>query len=914
MMEAFERSFQLPLHYAAIYRDIAALQTGDAQYINIEFADCTPLVLAVSSPNSFSTTFLHPLEIYTPIFPNKPDLNATLVLLERGADVNYSDSEGKTPLLSAIEADASLAIIQALVNHGANVQHHDCVGRNALHYLRAYRTYHDWDDDIEDDDAYHVVKYLLDKGADPYAADMYALTGVEAVLKNYEVLRGMIDHGVDLADDRLTSDNQSTLLHHACFEWSGRRIVDLLVEKGFDVDARNDLGRTPLQQAVCGERIESGLSVSTIKALLKHAPDLSLVDHLGQTPLHLLCRNKLFKSHVNKFATVLELLVHAGVDVNQKNIFGRSPTFESLNSSDQLQILINHGADVNCFDYHGASIIHYSCLDKELSHLITTENISKIGDDLYGSSLLHYAAHANVKEVVQKLIELGADVDKKDFAGQTPLDIAQKNGFTSIVKLLAGEDVVSTTYPCRDSFIKLSRHDIESGDFGSLVQPDDTKEFSRIMLSSSVIGKCEASSEVVEIKEEVMGLLSRMSEMAERKLPYLAFEPKLRGSMAEGTKCGAPDEFDVMFILPQLGEVFDAEIDHSMGRNKYARLQYNRKDGGNLKQTYPYLILESGDLNSNILYYIIFNTLSSLFADQNVWKGHKMTFRDFVPTNSFMMAKLLWTGPNFKNLEIDVDFVPCIPIEFDFSKVNFSWPLPINLDAASVFALLVNSPMKEHLQFEVSFTEIEQLMVASLPRAAIDAYVFAKAIRHPQICPIFQQFYSRDGTISTCKEPWVERAQALYGERIAGRTFEAGNYLKSYYLKCALFHLVKEKAEAVSLEDIQCYQWTRWIYQYLSAACDTSSLLTYIQHHNVLEITRAVNPKRLRCDSWKVGQLCDPQMFSTSHGVRGSDESLQPIDDETLEKHEDDLDLQQTTKVKMILKVISFLLRVNECE
>ncbi|ELU15237.1 hypothetical protein CAPTEDRAFT_70809, partial [Capitella teleta] len=188
-------------------------------------------------------------------------------LLKRGANVNYSDSSGKTPLLTAVESDAGLEIIQALVKHGVHVQHRDRVECTALHYVNVGRN---WYAEDQDSDAYDVVKYLLKHGADPYAANMSSQTGVEAALKDYKILRGMVDHMVDLADDRLTSDNQSTLLHHASFEESDRRIVDLLFKEGFHVDARNDDGRTPLHQAVCGHS-----DASVIEALLRRAPDLS---------------------------------------------------------------------------------------------------------------------------------------------------------------------------------------------------------------------------------------------------------------------------------------------------------------------------------------------------------------------------------------------------------------------------------------------------------------------------------------------------------------------------------------------------------------------------------------------------------------------------------------------------------------
>ena len=111
-------------------------------------------------------------------------------------------------------------------------------------------------------------------------------------------------------------------------------------------------------------------------------------------------------------------------------------------------------------------------------------------------------------------------------------------------------------------------------------------------MASPVIGKCQESSEKDAITREAFALLNKLSKEAECCMPFLAFEPKVRGSMAEGTKCGPPDEFDCMIIMHKLSDLFTPEIDNRFGRAKYTKLRYNKKDGGKFKSIYPYFSLK----------------------------------------------------------------------------------------------------------------------------------------------------------------------------------------------------------------------------------------------------------------------------------------------------------------------------------
>ncbi|XP_068158269.1 myotrophin isoform X1 [Drosophila tropicalis] len=63
-------------------------------------------------------------------------------------------------------------------------------------------------------------------------------------------------------------------------------------------------------------------------------------------------------------------------------------------------------------------------------------NLHKVNDEIEGRCPIHYAADFGQLKVLQYLINIGADVNKRDKHGITPLLAAVWEGHTSCVKLL----------------------------------------------------------------------------------------------------------------------------------------------------------------------------------------------------------------------------------------------------------------------------------------------------------------------------------------------------------------------------------------------------------------------------------------------------------------------------------------------
>jgi hypothetical protein len=105
-------------------------------------------------------------------------------------------------------------------------------------------------------------------------------------------------------------ENQCTLLHISAFHGAGI-IVDVLLENGASVNARDGYGRTPLHQAVISD------DAAIVEAILAKGADINAVDQGGDTPLHHAIEDN--RKHVVK------ALLNKGADLSLKNNYGRTP-------------------------------------------------------------------------------------------------------------------------------------------------------------------------------------------------------------------------------------------------------------------------------------------------------------------------------------------------------------------------------------------------------------------------------------------------------------------------------------------------------------------------------------------------------------------------------------------------------------
>jgi ankyrin repeat protein len=116
------------------------------------------------------------------------NLEAVKYLVERGADVNAKDNDGKTPLMWAAEYDGEkgLNVVEYLIRHGADISRERV--RNSLLQLAAEYGH------------LNTVKYLVGHGANVNAKDKNGKTPLirAAYRGRLDVVKYLVEHGADV--------------------------------------------------------------------------------------------------------------------------------------------------------------------------------------------------------------------------------------------------------------------------------------------------------------------------------------------------------------------------------------------------------------------------------------------------------------------------------------------------------------------------------------------------------------------------------------------------------------------------------------------------------------------------------------------------------------------------------------------
>jgi ankyrin repeat protein len=111
-------------------------------------------------------------------------------------------------------------------------------------------------------------------------------------------------------------------------------LAELLIINGIDVNAKSDLGRTPLHEAA---EIDSR---DIVKLLISNGADVNAKTKDGWTPLH----SAIYFSRWNK--DVIELLLTNGADINAITTDGKTPLSlaKEKGLEQTVELLLNQGA------------------------------------------------------------------------------------------------------------------------------------------------------------------------------------------------------------------------------------------------------------------------------------------------------------------------------------------------------------------------------------------------------------------------------------------------------------------------------------------------------------------------------------------------------------------------------------------
>lgn len=252
--------------------------------------------------------------------------NEVAIALDAGENINQGDANGVTPLIMAAQRTYDLAVLQLLINRGADINARDIGGQTALHraVVRGFETL-------------ACIQLLVKAGASIDIADNANATPLSLAIAarcDEEVMAFLQKNGSKLQ----TKEGAATPLHYAA-RHNPEQIPDLL-KRGANPNAYDDKRRTPLYWAMWARDPEN--MVLAIRYLVEGGADLEWSNSNKETPFIYALKNPLVP------AEVVDCIVQLGANIKTKNRYGTTPLHFAAKHSlgpEKILVLLRHGVD-----------------------------------------------------------------------------------------------------------------------------------------------------------------------------------------------------------------------------------------------------------------------------------------------------------------------------------------------------------------------------------------------------------------------------------------------------------------------------------------------------------------------------------------------------------------------------------------
>jgi ankyrin repeat protein len=443
----------------------------------------------------------------------KRKLESIKILLKYGIDLNKEDKYGKTVLNEAINKEDTI-MIKFLLSSGASVNHINASGRTILQDVaiegnhRIYKILLAFDPDLTIIDKYgktvlfdavlggnlEVVQDTLDRTPNANAVDINGQSAIfEAVLsENTQIPKYMIEQGLDVS---ISDKNRQNALFNAVILGSKNiEVIELLVKHGARLNQKDKDDRTLLDEILYILSLTVDLFAKVegkYKLVRKDRNYLSLTSSLIEMGLAVDRTDKdgktlLFKEVMRKNYETLDFLLGAGIDINAVDKNGKTVLFyavlDGYENINMIDYLLKNGADINKLDSEENSIVDdliemiliqrqdkkpqnklFLKINEETDYIGILKRILLLNPRINkpkrnGQTALFKVVLFDDLELIEVLLNNGADANLKDLEGNTPLSLLVDSGLK--IKKLSHKEV----FIRKLSFLLKYRVDINAKD------------------------------------------------------------------------------------------------------------------------------------------------------------------------------------------------------------------------------------------------------------------------------------------------------------------------------------------------------------------------------------------------------------------------------------------------------------------
>ncbi|KAL7057529.1 hypothetical protein AAHC03_016886 [Spirometra sp. Aus1] len=354
--------------------------------------------------------FLNPLHVAA----HCGNVKVARLLLDNRIDMNARALNGFTPLHIACKKQ-KVAIVELLLSYGAQIACTTEAGLTPLH-VAAFVGSAD------------IVRMLLERGASVDQTTMRCETALHLAARNCQLNVAGALLSANATVDAKAKDDQTPL--HLAVLTGSLEMVTLLLSAGADPNLTTRDAYTALHIAAKEGRLD------IVQALLEAGADPDARTRRGFSPLHLAAKR-------GRAAVARQLLQVKSDNVNAEGRNGLTPLHMAVhyNHVQLVELLLDHGADASCA--RGFSPLHLAAkrgraaVARQLLQ-VKSDNVNAEGRN--GLTPLHMAVHYNHVQLVELLLDHGADASCAAGNGYTALHIAAKKNHQDIASLLLADD------------------------------------------------------------------------------------------------------------------------------------------------------------------------------------------------------------------------------------------------------------------------------------------------------------------------------------------------------------------------------------------------------------------------------------------------------------------------------------------